>query len=228
MPVDLKALEEDLRPTGLILRGGFDFRADETRPAGPCGEPAASVVLIGNAGAGYWPVFMRWRKAQPAGLADPLDAWSRTVVEDVAETCRARVIMPSDRPYAPFQRWAMRAEGLRPSPLGILMHPDYGLWHAYRAALLFDVPLSAKKGAGEPDASIHRCDLCVGKFCLNTCPADAFADGGFDHAGCLSHVRSDAKPGCRDGCRARNACPHGHAYRYEAEVQRFHMDHFAR
>ena len=38
-------------------------------------------------------------------------------------------------PYWPFQRWAQRAEAVFPSPLGILIHPEYGLWHAYRAAL---------------------------------------------------------------------------------------------
>ncbi len=31
----------------------------------------------------------------------------------------------------------MAAEGLKPSPLGLLMHPEYGLWHGYRGAILF-------------------------------------------------------------------------------------------
>ena len=29
----------------------------------------------------------------------------------------------------------MRAEGLKPSPLGVLVHPDFGLWHGYRGAI---------------------------------------------------------------------------------------------
>ena len=74
-------------------------------------------------------------------LANPLDTWSREVIGEVAEEFGARAVSPSDRPYLPFQQWAMRAEGLRPSPLGILMHPEYGLWHAYRGALLFDVEI---------------------------------------------------------------------------------------
>ena len=39
----------------------------------------------------------------------------------------------------------MRAEGLKPSPIGILMHPQFGLWHAYRGALLFDVEIELRR-----------------------------------------------------------------------------------
>ena len=69
----------------------------------------------------------------------------------------------------------MRAEGLKPSPLGILMHPEYGLWHAYRGALLFDVEISIQV----PHEPIHLCDLCIGKPCLKSCPVDAYSDAGF-------------------------------------------------
>ena len=44
---------------------------------------------------------------------------------------------PSEKPWQPFQQWAMRAEGLKASPLGVLIHPDYGLWHGYRGAIGF-------------------------------------------------------------------------------------------
>ena len=50
-------------------------------------------------------------------------------------------------PWLPFQRWAMKADCVTASPLGILIHPDFGLWHAYRGALAFaeqlDLPPSA-------------------------------------------------------------------------------------
>src|SRR5690606_15239242 len=110
-------------------------------PPGPSGAPARAVLLVGQAGDAPWPHFMDWQRAQPAGLANPLDAWSRMVIADVAGRFGARAVSPSDRPFLPFQQWAMRAEGLRPSPLGILVHPEYGLWHAYRGALLFDVEI---------------------------------------------------------------------------------------
>ena len=45
----------------------------------------------------------------------------------------------------------------------------------------------------------------------------------------MSHLRAPEGVACREqGCRARNACPVGTAYRYPAEVQAFHMAKFVR
>ncbi|RWC93289.1 MAG: hypothetical protein EOS32_22440 [Mesorhizobium sp.] len=209
---------------GLILRGGFLFTSQDTAPAGRSGMPARSILLVGQAGAAPWPHFLRWRERQPQAIADPLDTWARGVIGSVAEKFGARAVSPSDRPYLPFQQWAMRAEGLRPSPLGILMHPSYGLWHAYRGALLFEEAIAIPA----PEASIHLCDACVEKPCLKSCPVDAYAANGFAHQACMAHVRGADGAPCRSGgCLDRNACPYGSDYRYPADVQAFHMASFA-
>ena len=217
-------IAEALGRHGLILRGGFGFAPQEEGPTGPSGVPARSVLLVGQAGAAPWPHFARWRERQPRDLKNPLDAWSREVIDAVAALCPARAVYLSERPYLPFQQWAMRAEGLKPSPLSILMHPRYGLWHAYRGALLLDrEPLLEP-----PREAIHLCDACTAKPCLKACPVDAYSPAGFAHGACLSHVRGAAGGTCRTlGCLDRNACPHGAAYRYPAEVQAFHMASFA-
>lgn len=210
---------------GLILRGGFCFGPDEAAPVGSFGMPAKSVLLVGQAGDAPWPHFVLWRKAQPENLADPLDSWSRQVIGGVAEQFGARAVSPSDRPWLPFQQWAMRAEGLKPSPLGILMHPEYGLWHAYRGALLFDVEIPIQV----PREVIHLCDLCVGKPCMKSCPVGAYSLAGFAYESCLDHVRGPSGVRCRTGgCIDRNACPYGTDYRYRAEAQAFHMAAFVR
>lgn len=221
---DLAAIVRTLSRDGLILRGGFNFASDVSPPAGASGIPAKSVVLVGNAGAGYWPHFSAWRSTQPANTANPLDMWSRMVIGAVAGQFGARAVSPSDRPYLPFQQWAARAEKLKPSPLGILMHPDYGLWHAYRGALLFDVEVPIQ----EPARPSHLCDLCVGKPCLKSCPVDAYSAAGFAYGDCVGHVRGPKGGACRDGgCLDRNACPYGVGYRYPPGVQAFHMAAFA-
>jgi hypothetical protein len=214
-----------LAASGLIFRGSFGFGDNEMAPAGPSGAPAKSVLLVGQAGAAPWPHFQRWLGQQAKDIANPLDTWSRDVIGVVAKESGARAVSPSDRPYLPFQQWAMRAEGLKPSPLGVLMHPRYGLWHAYRGALLVEDELSLP----EVHEEIHRCDTSVDKPCLKSCPVDAYSTEGFAHQACLAHVRGADGEACRSGgCIDRNACPYGKAYRYSAEVQAFHMAAFAR
>jgi hypothetical protein len=220
----LAEIAAGLAENGLILRGGFNFGAQENPPPGPSGAPAKAVLIIGQAGAEPWPHFSRWRESQPADPGNPLDRWSRGIIGKVAKQAGARAVGPNDKPFLPFQQWAMRAEGLKPSPLGILMHPQYGLWHAYRGALLFDHEISFPPA----ETVVHLCDLCVEKPCLKSCPVDAYSRDGFAYQACLLHVRG---PGvaCRTaGCLDRNACPYGTAYRYPAEEQAFHMAAFSR
>jgi hypothetical protein len=224
----VRGIEAALARNGLIPRGGFNFAGSEMDSVGhpaASGAPARAVLLVGQAGAAPWPHFSRWRESQPADLKNPLDTWSREVIDDVAEETGACAVYPSDKPYLPFQQWAMRAEGLKPSPLGILMHPEYGLWHAYRGALLFERELRIEL----PRKPIHLCDLCDGKPCLKACPVNAYSQEGFAYDNCRSHIRGNRGEACRTrGCLDRNACPFGTAYRYSAVAQAFHMAAFSR
>ncbi|AUX76748.1 MULTISPECIES: 4Fe-4S dicluster domain-containing protein [Sinorhizobium] len=218
----VQMLRAALEPHGLFLRGTVNFVAGEAAPQLKGGAPAASVLLVGNIGGSLWEPFSRWRADQPdQGGMDPLDNWSKQIIQPVAERLDATAYYPSDPPWQPFQRWAMRAEGLKPSPLGILIHPKYGLWHGYRGALGFDrvLPQTDKVSTG------HPCDACVGKPCISACPADALAARAFDVARCRTHLRSKEEPGgCLAlGCLSRDVCPVGRDFRYPDAQLRFHM-----
>ncbi len=115
----------------------------------------------------------------------------------------------------------MRAEGLKASPLGILIHPQFGLWHGYRAALAFDRPLPQ---TGSPPAA-HPCDACLDKPCLSSCPVGAVTPVSFDVVACRTHLATpEGERGCMaGGCLARGQCPVGSSYRYEPAQLRFHM-----
>lgn len=220
-----------LAADGLLLRGGFAFGAEEVAPTDVSLLSAAAILLVGQRGAEPWPHFVNWIQAQPGPVANPLDSWSRKVIDAVALQIGARAAYPSDRPYLPFQQWSMRAEGLRASPLGILMHPEYGLWHAYRGALFFDegdVADELRTLNQTPPKPIHLCDLCIEKPCRKACPVAAHAGAEFAYSACLSHVRSPRGGECCElGCLDRNACPYGVKWRYPADVQAFHMAAFA-
>ncbi|NVD38884.1 4Fe-4S dicluster domain-containing protein [Ensifer sp. HO-A22] len=218
----LETIRAALEPHGLFLRGTLNFASGDAGPLLADGRPAASVALIGNIGGSLWQPFVRWRKeALDRGGADPLDTWSKAVIGEIARTHGATAYFPSDRPWQPFQQWAMRAEGLKASTSGILIHPRYGLWHGYRGALAFDMALPAD---GERWAA-HPCDSCVEKPCVSACPAGALEDLQFNVGRCRSHLRTEAgRNGClKRGCLSRDACPIGRDYRYSPDQLHFHM-----
>ena len=207
-------LTRELSPLGLIPRGGFRVMPED----GLAGT--ATVVMVGNAGSALWPAFAAGRR----GEADPLDAWVRRSLAPVAERWGATVAMPNDGPpYRPFQRWAMRAESVHPTPLGLLIHPVHGLWHAYRAALLFtkEIDLPDRIDAASP------CENCAARPCLSACPVGAFDGHCYDVAACRAHAGGAHGSACRDGgCLARHACPVGRNHAYGSAQQAFHMAAF--
>jgi epoxyqueuosine reductase QueG len=112
-----------------------------------------------------------------------------------------------------------------PSPIGTLIHPDYGLWHAYRGALVFAEHIALPPSAARPSP----CETCQDKPCLSACPVNAFASGGYAVNACLDHISGDHGAEClHRGCLARRACPVGQRFRYSTEQTRFHMEAFLR
>ena len=184
---------------GLAARGAFALD-DADRASGLDG--LAAIVLVGAAGARGWEAFASSVEACDDS-ADPLDRWSRRIVDALAADLGARPLYPfGGPPYWPFQRWAMRAEPVHASPLGLLIHPDYGLWHSYRGALGFASPIAIPARA--PRAS--PCENCVSRPCLSACPVGAFTPGGYDVAACAAHLRAKEGARCMDGgCLARRA-----------------------
>jgi len=217
----LASLIAAIEAAGLAFRGAFHPAADDDPPRVPGSDPVGTIVLVGFVGSRNWPAFARSPEAAD-GLPDPLDRWSRRVVSKLAEGAGATALFPfGGPPWLPFVKWAWRAEPVHPSPLSLLIHPDWGLWHSYRGALAFAESLDLQPADDRPSP----CDSCAAKPCLTACPVDAFRPEGYDVAACKSHIRSPAGADCMDqGCRARRACPVGAAY--GSDEARFHMSAF--
>lgn len=217
MPDWYENIAAALAEHGLLPRGAFHPGAEDGAPEG-----AGTILLAGNAGPGMWQAFAA---TTPQG-ANPLDAWSKSALGGIARRFGGTALFPSDGPpYLPFQRWAMKAEPVAPSPLGILVHPDYGLWHGYRGALALPgtLPLPPRDERPSP------CETCTGHPCLSTCPVAAFGEGGYDVPACAAHLRTAAGEDCMAlGCRARRACPAGRDFTYEPAQASFHMAAFLR
>ncbi|MEQ9491442.1 MAG: ferredoxin [Alphaproteobacteria bacterium] len=216
MAVDLLSqLAKGLQQHGLILRGAF-----HTQPGDTVTETVGTIALVGNAGPDLWTHFRAERRDEK----NPLDRWTKRIVNRIAEELGASAAYPSDGPpYHPFQQWAMRSEPVYPSPIGLLMHPRYGLWHAYRAAVLF----SEKVELPVFEEQSNPCDTCMDKPCLSTCPVGAFSAEGYDVPSCAAHLSKPEGADCMElGCRARRACPVGRDYHYPPGQADFHMQAF--
>jgi ferredoxin len=207
--------------SGLAVRGAFHPAAGEFDAwfSGP-----VTVVLLGFIGGQQWQSFAHAPEARD-GLPHPLDRWSRRVIGLLAREFGARDVYPSETPGTPlpFQRLALRCEPVHQSPVGLLIHPRFGLWHAYRGALLLPAAIDLPSAA----PGDHPCESCETQPCLSACPVGAFRPDHFELDACVEHVSSEAGRECRErGCLARRACPIGAEFRYGDDQARFHMRAF--
>jgi len=220
--VTIEAILSAIARTGLAPRGAF--RLGEGERTGPLAD-IRTIALAGFAGRGGWDAFAGSAEARD-GADHPLDRWSRRVIDALARDLGATAHFPfGGPPFWPFQQWARRAEPVHPSPVGLLIHPTYGLWHSYRGALGFKQALDLPEGA----AAASPCDSCRERWCLNACPVGAFSSAGYDVAACAGHLKRPAGADCMElGCRARRACPVGAEHAYGPEQAGFTMQAFLR
>ncbi len=220
--MDYARLCRAVEARGLIPRGGFHPDSEDRVPAMADGRGVATLVLVGVAGPSLWDVFQAAPESRQS--PNPLDRWSRRVVTELATEVDADALFPfGGPPFLPFIRWARRAEDVYPSPIGPLIHPEYGLWHAYRGALAFPRAIDLPATERRP----RPCDACADQPCLSACPVGAFSARGYDVPACIDHIDGPRGADCLGGgCLARRACPVGVAYQYAPEQMGFHMGAF--
>ena len=219
---------------GLVVRSVFHLDADDPlQPAvydGSHIKPAAIIILIGNVASSLWPVFSQSAEYHD-GKPDPLDRWSQRIGTCLASELNADVLFPfGGPPHYPFLSWAKRGEQGFTSPLGLTLNPEYGLWHAYRFALMFS---ESQELAGSSNDQPHivdavgPCQSCADKPCLNRCPVNAFSKQGYKVADCVRFLLQNPEHACNlKGCIARRACPVGRKHQYAAAHAQFHMQQF--
>lgn len=213
-----RSLEAALAPHGLAPVGAFHPGEGDGVPAG-----VGTLVLVGGRDGALWEAFTGSPEFADR-RADPLDRWSRRVLDAVAAGLGARAFFPfGGPPWLPFQRWAALGEAAHPSPVAMQVSPSRGLWLSYRGALGFAERLPLPSGPTD-----RPCRACPAP-CLTACPVDAFAGGAYDVARCVSHITSPEGRACREGgCLVRCACPAGRAATPPAEQRAFHMEAFLR
>jgi hypothetical protein len=203
-----------IRREGFAPLGWFAPRNDDRVP-----NDARFVILIGNAGPDMFRRFARERDPDK----DLMDEWTKTTVDLLAHDLDAKAVYPFDQPALPFLTWARRGRAGHVSPLGLNIHSTYGLWHAFRAALLFPFEFDLPPFPQGP----RPCDTCADKPCLTACPVRAFDGTRYNVGTCAEFLKTETGAACMDdGCQARRACPIGKPYEYGPAQMQFHMRAF--
>ena len=204
---------EQLADRGFVLQAVFDVAelptwiTDPIRDAGVDPNRFQRLVMLGQAGPTLWETIERDGYAG----ADPFDDCSRQAVAELVESLGqpvCEVVYPSSV-MLPLGRMAAHAGWGDPSPLGLTINDEYGLWLAHRIVFLIDAPLTPERSSSD-----RPCDTCSDTPCVGACPVGAVsAESGFDVVACSEYRIRDGSP-CADRCLARLACPIGteHAY----------------
>ena len=180
-------------------------------------------VLLGTR-ADWWATFAETPEAQD-GAPDPIDRWSKRVIDGLAQTYGADAAYPSDGPpYAPFIAWALATGRFWQSPTGMMIHDTAGLMISIRGALTFP---DAFAPTG-PEAS--PCDSCTDRPCIDACPVGALsARHAYDVPTCKAYLASVAGHDCMaNGCVVRRVCPVSQRFDRPAAQSGFHMRAFLR
>lgn len=222
-PMLYQRITQATAEAGLVLRGGFHPTPEERPSLVQVGAPAGTVLLLGFAGRLGWEAFAA-APERADGKPHPLDRWSQRVISALAEAFGGVALFPfGGPPFLPFQQWAQRAASVHPSPLGLLIDPDFGLWHSYRGAIALAERIDLPDRIEKPSP----CESCAAKPCLSACPVNAFSATGYDVAACAGHLGTPAGADCMTrGCLARRSCPVGAARQPTPDQAGFHMAAF--
>lgn len=179
-----------------------------------------TLCLIGHGGRKLWTQLNHPLKVDQ----HPIDQYTmKAVAQFSSQTLKddnVIILYPSDQFVAPLQRMGRALQLTHQSLLGIDIHQQYGLWFAYRCALLTkaDIPEVLPSPFRSP------CEDCQAKPCQTACPASAVGQTGqeFKLSSCIDYRRAKTSS-CVDRCLSRLACPVGQEHRYTPEQLRYHM-----
>lgn len=223
------ALAHGLNLVGAIPAARYDAAVKPANRVSTIAPGARSIIVIGNGGGAFWAAFKRHLDANPGWFErqHPLDDFTRVVVERAigASLTKAgvthQIIYPfmNGGPTLNFME-AGKAAGLSgPSILGVVVHPTYGPWIAFRAAVLVEESLDAPGDA----LGFDPCPSCTARTCIAACPAAAVRfPEGWDIPACLTH-RVEVESDCAPRCHARAACVLGPEHRYPDDELAHHQ-----
>ncbi|HXW83269.1 MAG TPA: hypothetical protein VEJ86_02605, partial [Candidatus Binataceae bacterium] len=205
MNATLEAVRTAAAPFGLNLVAAigverYDAAALPAYRAQAIASGARSIIVIGNGGRALWDALKRYAHEHPGWMSreHPLDDFTRDVIErEVAPAARhngsCTVVYPFvsvTGPTLSFMQLGRLAGLAGPSILGVSVHPRFGPWLAFRAALLVEEIIDQPAEA----LGYDPCPSCTARSCIAACPVGAVSlEHGWDIPKCLTH-RVEVEP----------------------------------
>lgn len=207
-------LESEARSRHLFVLGGFHPDAEDDLPG-----DVQTLVLLGPNEPEFWSGL---QSSPEWHMADPVDAWSKRVIDAWAAEINAIALYPfGPPPYRPFLRWAQRTGRIHSSPSGMLVHDTAGLFVSFRGALGLRERIEMPKPRPSP------CETCDGHPCQTACPVGALRGDHYAVDLCKAHlVRPEGQDCLAEGCRARRACPVSQNWGRSSVQSAYHMKRF--
>ncbi|MEM9604927.1 MAG: hypothetical protein AAGA11_18840 [Pseudomonadota bacterium] len=213
----------ELKALGLAIAGWRDVAAlpaacwlgDEVPRTG-------SLLVICNVGGDFW------RALKARGALDSPDPMDEGSLGHTASVLDAVLGVPRVAAYPTPAGGSVNLLALlrtldwqQPSPLGLGIHADYGLWHAVRAVWWLDCPAPAADArVPAPDLCAH----CTTQACIAACPGSALTVGQLPTLSACADYRFAPESQCASGCVARTACPVGAGHRYDTDQIAHHYE----
>jgi len=179
----------------------------------------SQLLLFGHAGKRFWQRLIESKVTSPNQVDDRSVQVIKTCLANVASASDYKILYPGSS-MLPLQDLGRLSGWHHDSPLGLGIHPSYGLWFAYRGVVLSKTTFTPTVSLTNPSP----CLSCKDKNCIATCPAKALSPDRFDVKKCVSY-RLTEESTCTAKCIARIACPVGSEHRYAEDQLNYHYSH---
>jgi len=201
---------------------------------------SGSLLLVGHAGKKFWEVFGQSEFWLNTPDADPVDNYSievtRLVIKKHLPDITKQRLFPSAD--CPVNLMALgRAFGWHePSPLGMGIHEQYGLWSAYRAVWWLDLEIAESVETKHelsdiknmnPTSKVESADICsqcLTQDCVSECPSNAIEYLKNPDLGRCADYRLEEASQCASTCLSRMACPYASEHRYAEKQMSYHYE----
>jgi len=176
-----------------------------------------NLVLIGSGGSYFYDHFTKKFGDSLNKATHPFDTYSIKCIRDVDPD--ALILYPNHEYLPPLQKLGRFFHLSHPSPLGIDISNEFGLWFSYRGLFLTNQDVLEYRF----EKKSSPCESCESLDCVKACPALAVSSKlDFKLNDCFTY-RLSAHSTCESNCLSRLACPYKKEWQYSLSQINYHM-----